>query len=168
MKKLIPILFVIFLLYGFNNKEEIIIPDYAIRFRVIANSNSMKDQEQKLKVKNILENDLNKLMVNAKTSEEAKTIINNNLKNIRKTVNEIEPTNNVSFGKNYFPSKTYHDINYPAGMYESLVVKLGNGNGNNWWCVMFPPLCLMEGKNNNSDEVEYRFLIKDLLSKYHS
>ena len=56
MKKLIPILFVIFLLYGFNNKEEIIIPDYAIRFRVIANSNSMKDQEQKLKVKNILEN----------------------------------------------------------------------------------------------------------------
>ena len=168
MKKLIPILFVIFLLYGFNNKEEIIIPDYAIRFRVIANSNSMKDQEQKLKVKNILENDLNKLMANAKTSEEAKTIISNNLKNIRKTVNEIEPTNNVSFGKNYFPSKTYHDINYTAGMYESLVVTLGNGNGNNWWCVMFPPLCLMEGKNNNSDEVEYRFLIKDLLSKYHS
>ena len=168
MKKIIPILFIFFLIYGLNNKEEIIIPDYAIRFRVIANSNSMKDQELKLKVKSVLEDDLNKLMVSAKNSEEAKNLISDNLSNIRKKVNELAPTNKVSFGKNYFPSKTYHGINYDEGMYDSLVVTLGNGDGNNWWCVMFPPLCLIEGKNNNTDEVEYRLLIKDIIDKYHS
>ena len=168
MKKIIPILFIFFLIYGLNNKEEIIIPDYAIRFRVIANSNSMKDQELKLKVKSVLEDDLNKLMVSAKNSEEAKNLISDNLSNIRKKVNELAPTNKVSFGKNYFPSKTYNGINYDEGMYDSLVVTLGNGDGNNWWCVMFPPLCLIEGKNNNTDEVEYRLLIKDIIDKYHS
>ena len=168
MKKIIPILFVFFLLYGLNNKEEIIIPNYAIRFRVVANSNSMKDQELKLKVKSTLESDLNKLMSEAKNSDEAKELISNNLSSIRKKVNEIVPSNKVSFGKNYFPSKTYHGINYEAGMYDSLVITLGNGDGNNWWCVMFPPLCLIEGKDNNSNDVEYRLLIKDIITKYQS
>ena len=166
MKKLIPILFMFFIVYSFNHKEEIIIPDYAIRFRVIANSNSMKDQELKMMVKNSLEKDLDKLMVDAKNKEDAVKIINSNLENIRKKVDEIVPDNKVNFGLNYFPSKTYYGVNYDAGEYDSLVVTLGNGLGNNWWCVMFPPLCLIEGKDNNSDNIEYRLLIKDILDKY--
>ncbi len=168
MKKIIPILFVFFLVYGLNNKEEIIIPDYAIRFRVIANSNSVEDQELKLQVKESLESDLNELMNEAKNSDEAKELINNNLDNIRRKVNEIVPINEVSFGKNYFPLKKYHGVSYEAGMYDSLVITLGSGSGNNWWCVMFPPLCLLEGKSNDSSKVQYRFLIKDIITKYQS
>ena len=62
MKKVIPILFILFLVYGLTNKEEVIIPDYAIRFRVIANSNTLQDQTTKYLVKNDLENKLNNLM----------------------------------------------------------------------------------------------------------
>ncbi len=163
MKRLIPILFIFFVIYGFNYKEEIIIPDYAIRFRVIANSDSMKDQELKLRVKSVLESDLNKLMVKALSSSDAKRLISENLSSIRKKVNDLVPDNDVSFGLNYFPSKVYHGVKYPAGEYDSLVVTLGNGLGNNWWCVMFPPLCLIDG---DGDDVEYRFLIKDILDKY--
>ena len=62
MKKIIPILFVFFLIYGYANKEEILIPTDAIRFRVIANSNDEIDQEVKMKVKEAIEQEVNKLM----------------------------------------------------------------------------------------------------------
>ena len=52
------------------------------------------------------------------------------------------------------------------GYYESLVITLGKGNGENWWCVLFPPLCLMEGEDNNTDEVEYKSFVKEMIDKY--
>jgi len=168
MKKIIPILFVVFLVYGFTNKEEILIPDYAIRFRVIANSNTIEDQTLKTKVKTDLENKLNTLMLNAKTSEEANKIIEENMPMIRSTVDAYTKDNFVSFGKNYFPEKTYKGVTYPSGNYNSLVITLGSGSGNNWWCVMFPPLCLLEAKNNNTEDINYSFYVKDILDNYIS
>ena len=121
----------VFLIYGLtNNKEEILIPDYAIRFRVIANSNTLEDQTIKYQVKTELEKDLNNLMQNASTSEEAKKLIQENLKEIRNTVNKYTKENKVSFGENMFPEKEYYGVTYPKGSYESLVVTLGNGKGN--------------------------------------
>jgi len=168
VKKIIPILFVVFFIYGLTQKDEILIPDYAIRFRVIANSNSIEDQTMKLEVKNQLEKDLNNLMQKASTSKEAKKIIEDNLKNIRTTVNTYTKNNKVSFGKNYFPEKEYHGVTYPKGEYDSLVVTLGSGVGNNWWCVMFPPLCLLEAKEDGTEEINYSFYVKDVLNKYFS
>ena len=168
MKKIIPILFVVFLIYGITNKEEIIIPEYAIRFRVIANSNSIEDQTMKIKVKNELEKELNMLMQKAKTSEEAKKIIKENIHFIRNTVDKFTKDNKVSFGKNPFPEKEYHGVTYPSGDYESLVVTLGSGVGKNWWCVMFPPLCLLEAKEENKEDVNYSFYVKEILNKYFS
>ena len=140
MKKIIPILFVFFLIYGYANKEEILIPTDAIRFRVIANSNDEIDQEVKMKVKEAIEQEVNKLMLEAKNSEEAKKLINENMEHIQQIVNQYTTDNKISFGVNYFPEKEYHGVTYPSGEYESLVITLGNGVGNNWWCVMFPPL----------------------------
>lgn len=169
MKKLIPILFVFFLIYGIQSKEAILIPKDAIRFRVIANSNSIEDQELKLKVKESIEPEINKLMLEAKNSKEAKEIITNNLSFIRNEVNKITKENKVNFGKNFFPEKEYLGVKYEQGDYESLVITLGSGKGKNWWCVMFPPLCLIEAeKNTNSDQIEYKFLIKEILDRYQS
>mgnify|MGYP001625376216 FL=1 len=168
MKKIIPILFVFFLLYGFINKEEILIPTDAIRFRVIANSNDPIDQELKMEVKNALEEELNKLMISAKNSQEAKQIIEENMDNIQNIVNNYTTDNKISFGMNYFPEKEYHGVNYESGNYESLVITLGNGIGNNWWCVMFPPLCLLEAKNENTDEINYKFYVQEIIEKYTS
>ena len=166
MKKIIPVLFVFFLFYFYTNKEQILIPDYAIRFRVIANSNSKEDQDLKIKVKDEVEERLNKLMIKAKSSEEAKQLLQDELDTIKALVNTYTKDSEVSFGQNYFPEKEYHGVIYQSGNYDSLVISLGHGLGNNWWCFMYPPLCMLENKNN--EEVEYRFLIQDILNKYQS
>jgi len=76
--------------------------------------------------------------------------------------------NKVYFSKKYFPEKEYQGVKYPSGEYNSLVVTLGNGIGNNWWCVMFPPLCLLEAKEEETEDINYSFYVKDTLSKYFS
>ena len=70
----------------------------------------------------------------------------------------------VSFGLNYFPEKEYKGVVYKEGEYESLVITLGNGEGENFWCVLFPPICTLEVEED--DDISYRFLIKDLFDKY--
>ena len=81
-------------------------------------------------------------------------------------MNNYSDIHNISFGKNYFPSKEYQGVIYPSGEYESLVITLGSGIGKNWWCVMFPPLCLLEAKNNQTDDINYKFYVKEILEKY--
>ena len=71
---------------------------------------------------------------------------------------------NINYGLNYFPKKEYKGITYKEGYYESLVVTIGDGKGDNWWCVLFPPFCLIE--NDKKTDVEYRLYIKDMLEKY--
>ena len=67
---------------------------------------------------------------------------------------------------NYFPEKEYKGLTFDEGKYESLVITLGSGVGKNWWCIMFPPLCLLEAKENNLNEVEYKSYVKTMLDKY--
>ncbi|MBO5530582.1 MAG: stage II sporulation protein R [Bacilli bacterium] len=57
-------------------------------------------------------------------------------------------------------------MTYKEGNYESLVVTLGEGKGDNFWCVLFPPLCLLEAEDNSSSEIEYKFFVKELIDKY--
>lgn len=169
MKKFImSLLIILFLIFGL--KDKIIIPDNAIRLRIIASSNDDYDQEIKLKVKDKVEDEMYKILDNTYSIALAKNRIENNLLNIDNVVKNTLKENNynksykINFGKNYFPEKTYKGITYEEGMYESLVVTLGNGKGDNWWCVLFPPFCLIEAED--SDEVEYRFKIKEILDKY--
>ena len=83
---------------------------------------------------------------------------------INKTVNNDDY--DINYGINHFPKKVYKGVIYPEGDYESLVVTLGNGLGKNFWCVLFPPLCLLEGEENNQKDVEYKFFVKELINKY--
>ena len=71
----------------------------------------------------------------------------------------------VIYGENYFPNKVYKGVIYDAGEYESLVVYIGKSKGDNWWCVLFPPLCLLEASESETGEVQYRSLVKDILDK---
>ena len=144
-----------------NKSQKVIIPKESIRIRIIANSNNNVDINQKLKVKKEVETKIYELLEGVKTIDEARTIINNNLDNLNISFED----SSVSFGYNYFPKKVYKDVIYEAGMYESLVITLGKGEGANWWCVLFPPLCLLE-ENENTKDVEYHFLVKDIIDKY--
>ena len=171
MKKLMLAIFLIILLYVFIGRvSSLAIPDDALRIRVIANSNSNYDQEIKKFVKENIQYKLYELLKNTKGIDEARKIINNNLNDIDNNVKETlqllnyELGYDINFGLNYFPSKEYKGITYDEGYYESLVITLGEGKGDNWWCVLFPPLCLLEAEE--STEVEYTSFVKELLDKY--
>lgn len=166
MKKIIIGLFIFMVTAVFiNEKEELLIPDDAIRFRVIANSDSKEDQNLKLQVKEDVEKELYKLVSNVKTIEEARTIIENNLDKVDSILKEYNVDYDISYGNNYFPKKTYKGIEYDEGLYESLVITVGSGLGENWWCVLFPPLCLLDSQENLED-TEYEFYATKLINKF--
>ena len=72
----------------------------------------------------------------------------------------------INYGENYFPEKNYKNVTYKEGNYESLVVKIGKGQGKNFWCVLFPPLCFIDEQQEKNKEVEYHLLVKDILNKF--
>lgn len=147
-----------------------IIPDDAIRVRIIANSNSDYDQKIKYKVKDVVEKDMYNLLKDTKKVDEARSVINNNLSYVEKDIDRTlqnEGYNlpfSLDFGLNYFPEKQFKGIVYEDGYYESVVVTLGEGLGDNWWCVLFPPLCLIEA--SESTDVEYTTMVKSIIDKY--
>lgn len=179
MRKLILIILTVivaFFVYVNVNADigEIVIPEAAIRVRVIANSNSIEDQSMKMKVKSMIEDNISPLLVGVDNVEDARTIISDNLNNLEDDI-EVLFTNEdynkdftVSFGDNYFPEKNYKGVSYEEGNYESLVVTIGRGNGDNWWCVLFPPLCLLEADENEVNETEYQFFVAEMLKDIFS
>ncbi len=173
MKKVIVIfafLVILMTFYKSNLKETIKIPDSAIRFRVLANSNSPRDQKIKQDVRDKMQKELYSLLKSTKDINEARVLIKNNMNNfdslIGNEMKNIEYSYTIDYGIHEFPEKTYKGITYDAGNYESLLVTLGEGKGDNWWCVLFPPLCLLEAEEEDTSEVEYKSFIKEIIEKY--
>ena len=166
MKKILLITTIIISLLVINKEDKVIIPDEAIRFRVIANSNDEEDQELKKKVVSNLGEVLTS--VEKDNLEGTKKAINAKLPEFEKVVNKtLEDNNikkdfNINYGLNYFPKKEYQEVIYPEGEYESLVITLGEGEGKNFWCVLFPPLCLIDEEHPNN----YKSFVKELIEKY--
>ena len=157
MKKIIIVLFIISTIYLISNKSSIVIPNDAVRFRIIANSNSLNDQNIKNKIKDDL---INNIFPNIKNKDD----IEKNLSKVTDTIDTYNIDYSINYGMNYFPEKEYKGIKYPRGNYESLVITLKDGLGENYWCVMYPPLCLIEEKETNN--IEYKVLAKELLDNY--
>ena len=175
MKKTLLALTLILITYiviGVKAEELVEIPDEAIRIRVIGNSNSEYDQEKKQELRKDVQIYMQNLLKDAKTINDAREIINNNLENINTNVDNYlhnlnyDTTYNINFGLNYFPEKEYKGIKYKEGLYESLLITLGEGKGNNWWCVLFPPICLLEAEETETNEVEYKSFVKEIINKY--
>lgn len=175
MKKTLLVLSLIigtYILIGVKAEELVEIPNEAIRIRVIGNSNSEYDQEKKQEIRKEVQLYMQNLLKDANTTEEARTIINNNLNNLNKNIDtyltqiNYDKDYTINFGLNYFPEKEYKGIKYKEGLYESLLITLGEGKGNNWWCVLFPPICLLEAEETETNEVEYRSFVKELIEKY--
>ncbi len=171
MKKILIVVAIIIVVLISKEENEIIIPNNAIRFRVVANSNTLEDQSIKNNIAKYIESYVIDLTSDAKSSEEAKDILLSNHKTIENEVenymvmNNIKMNYEVSIGRNYFPSKNYRGVKYDAGFYDSIVLNLGNKQGINWWCVMYPPLCLAD-RDTKSTDVEYTTLTKEILDKY--
>ena len=171
MKKIVIFMSIItvFLIYNEIKNEEIIIPDTAIRLRVIPNSNSKLDQNIKIKVKNYLEKNTYELLRNQTDINEARKLIQTNIPSLKENIDKIFKDNNynlyydINYGYNYFPSKEYRGIIYEEGYYESIVISIGEAEGDNWWCVLFPNLCLIDLEK--TDDVEYKSWVIETINK---
>ncbi len=171
MKKIILILTLIIavFIYKETKNNEVIIPDTAIRLRVIPNSNSVLDQNMKNKVKKYLENNTYNLIKDEDSKEVAREKIKNNIPKTKEDIEQIFNENNysmnfsINYGLNYFPEKEYRGLKYEEGYYESVVISIGKAEGDNWWCVLFPNLCLADLENTN--DVEYKSWIVEKINK---
>lgn len=122
--------------------------DKVIRLHVIANSDSARDQELKLKVRDALLSTVAELTENCHDKEEAEAVLSESTELLRsqaqKTLIENGSAESVSVevGQETYPTREYEGVRLPAGEYCSLRVILGDAEGQNWWCVLFPPLCV--------------------------
>ena len=126
------------------------IADSVFRLHVIANSDSKQDQDLKLKVRDELLKYMNNLAENCSSKEEVIQLAKENKDKFKQIAEQTITENGFSYsvsveiGDSNFPTKTYGDISLPAGTYDALKVKIGEAKGQNWWCVMFPPLCFVD------------------------
>ena len=126
------------------------IADSVFRLHVIANSDSKEDQELKLKVRDELLSYMNIISKDSTNKQEAMQIANEHKEEFIQIAEKVIKENgynytvNVQVGKADFPTKCYGDITLPAGTYDALKVQIGEAKGQNWWCVMFPPLCFVD------------------------
>lgn len=127
-----------------------LIPTEAIRLRVIANSDSVQDQWLKRKVRDEVVAEMKRWALQPKDIKEARAMIQSKLPLFKQIAQQtlhiygVQDAVDVTFAKVPFPTKLYGDQVYPAGEYEALRITLGEGKGENWWCVLFPPLCFID------------------------
>ncbi|AOR22581.1 stage II sporulation protein R [Clostridium taeniosporum] len=174
MKKVFKFLIVIFIfstviigctsysMVKLDNNSEILnyeeVKNSLIRFHVIANSDTDEDQNLKLKVRDEVINYLYPYLNKSESLEESRTIIKNNMDKVKSIAKKVIRENNYDYDVNIqlsrenFPVKSYGDIVLPQGNYEAFRIIIGSGQGRNWWCVMFPPLCFVD---ESKAKIEY-------------
>lgn len=182
------IIYLLFSIFSYSNATSSEISDTVFRLHVIANSDTLEDQNLKYLVRDKLIEYMNSISGDISTKEEAISLAKNNKDNFYNIAKQVIKDNgynydvNVEIGNFSFPTKTYGDISLPAGFYDALRVKIGNASGKNWWCVMFPSLCFVDVSNGivpetskeklqstmqeenynliSSDEMEYKLKFK--------
>jgi len=140
-----------------KGNEMVVIPKKAVRLRILANSDSSEDQALKRKVRDEVNAQINTWVKDLTTFEEGQKVIKSHIPDLQKTVARVikEEGSNQPFTITYskkvkFPTKLYGSFLYPAGDYEAVLIKLGAGQGANWWCVLFPPLCFLDFSNGDA------------------
>ena len=161
-KNLVIIMFILFIIFFIVPKQGVsepvmyedtyqVIPDEAIRLRILANSDSEKDQQLKRMVRDAVNEHITTWVEHLTDIEDARTLIKARMPQIERIVGNAlaaegsEQAYSVEYGSNItFPTKLYDTYVYPAGEYEAILITIGEGLGSNWWCVLFPPLCFLD------------------------
>lgn len=179
------ILFILFITFIFisaktySEKMFKNISDNFLRLHIVANSDSTEDQMLKYEIRDAIIEYFNSYLKNVNTKDEAISILSEHIADIYEIASNVQKENgfnypiNVSINKSYFPTKDYSNIILPEGYYDALKIEIGNADGQNWWCVMFPSLCLIDTNDysfsdssdkvlqNNLSEEEYSIVSTD-------
>lgn len=162
--------------HALSTNEEFI-PTESIRLRIKANSNSALDQAVKIDIRNAVNTEITKWVQHIPNLDQAREVINSRMDELHAIVGqELEKAGKsdsyqVSLQETDFPTKLYGDRLYPAGIYEAVLITVGDGNGDNWWCVLFPPLCFLDfdsgehvqEHDEEQEEVEVSFFIVEVI-----
>jgi stage II sporulation protein R len=137
-------------------QEPLVIPEEAIRLRILANSDLDKDQNVKRLVRDEVNKEITEWVGSLTSQKEAKNVIKAGLPELQQIAEEVVASEGldqnvqIDFGKVDFPTKLYGQYLYPAGEYEAVLITLGKGEGANWWCVLYPPLCFLDFSTGNA------------------
>ena len=144
-----------------------------LRLHVVANSNNDYDQALKYAIRDRIVEETRELFADSNCVEVSKQLATENL-DLLLSIAQEEIKNHgfnynvsISLGTQAFPATVYGNIMFPVGVYDALIITIGNAVGENWWCVIFPPLCFIDGINMESadnNEIQIRFRIFDALS----
>ena len=146
------------------------VSDSVVRIHIRANSNSQVDQEVKLLVRDEIIEYITPIIEDCNSSGDVKNMLQSELAAIENIANETLKLNgfkylsSASIDNEFFPSRDYDGVTFPSDYYDALIVRLGEGVGDNWWCVAYPPLCFVS--NDNSARLEYKSLLVELIKKY--
>lgn len=168
MKKYYLLFFALFLLMmSWESQKEALavftnhfVPEHSIRLRILANSDSPKDQQLKRYVRDRVIESVKQWAGEAGTMEEARAVISNHLPELQELVNNAIKEKGFSYSARVelrpteFPTKMYGTQVFPAGRYEAVRIAIGNAEGQNWWCVLFPPLCFVDISNGDTAHAE--------------
>ena len=144
------------------------IADKILRLHVLANSDSDQDQALKLEVRDAILAYMKENAPEFNDVKEAKYWVSLHMKDIRETARQVILSQGSDYAVSseltvcYFPVKTYGDLTFPAGDYEALRVKIGQARGQNWWCVMYPPLCFTDATCGEFPEESRKILERQL------
>ena len=166
----------------FPTEEEYGIYEDTVRLHILANSDSEEDQALKLRIRDRLLEEYSSALIGYGNKDEAEDALSLMIPSIKEDVNRwiadegYDYESEISIGGEWYDTRVYEEYTLPQGYYTSLVVSIGDGEGRNWWCVMYPPLCLgvaVDGDALTDEEYDlirqgqcsYKFKILELLSR---
>ncbi|MCM1289771.1 MAG: stage II sporulation protein R [Corallococcus sp.] len=144
-----------------------------LRIHIRADSNAETDQSVKYVVKTAVVDYLTPYLSEATDKEKAMQIVKSRVDGIKQVCDKTL----AEYGKDYqatvrvceesFPDRSYNGTTLPAGVYDALIIELGSGSGNNWWCVVYPPLCFVGGEGSGSGIV-YKSKLWEIIQRWQS
>ncbi len=170
MKKLVILFLLAVLFFGlvgcssFDDKD-------CLRIHIRANSNEQIDQKVKYMVKDAVVEFLTPLLADATDKNKAKQIVTANSEQICLVANNVLKQNGFDYkssakiSKETFPTRAYGDFVLEQGEYDALIVNLGSGSGDNWWCVVYPPLCFVGGEQTGGSLV-YKSKLHEIIKNF--
>ena len=145
-----------------------------LRIHIRADSNDSADQNVKYEVKSAVVDFLTPYLADATTKQKAMSIVKSHLRDIEAVCDKVLSENGFSYKSHaklteeQFPDRSYGDVTLAAGVYDALIIELGSGSGNNWWCVVYPPLCFVGGESNGTNQIIYKSKLMEIIQQWKS
>lgn len=145
-----------------------------LRIHIRADSNDSADQTVKYAVKTAVVDYLTPFLANATDKDKAMSIVKSHLKGVKKVCDKTLSDNGFNYESRArlaveeFPDRSYNGVTLKAGVYDALIIELGSGQGNNWWCVVYPPLCFVGGESNGTNKIVYKSKLAEIIRNWQS